>query len=247
MYQLSKLKNFTSIIHGFSTRKDGNMSFRFGNKEEVSKNREKFLSQLGIRINSCVSLKVQHKVKIVGVGNSFAGRGMLGQEDFVEADGLVTKDRGLYLFLLIADCLPIILYDPKREVVGAVHSGWRSTNKKIVSKAISRLADEFGCNPSDIFAAIGPAIHKESYLHRKPFQKDSREWRPFLKDLSSGETAIDLIGANVKQIEDAGVLSKNIFVSKIDTVKDRLFFSHYRDSRKKSGDEGRFACVVGIR
>lgn len=247
MYQIPKLLKFQELVHGFSTKSDGNLSFRFGEEQEVIKNRENFLSKLNIDINSCAALWVQHKDGIVVAKRGLAGKGMEEKEFAVRADGLITSEKGLYLFLLIADCLPIILYDPKEKVVGVVHAGWRNTDKKIAFKAVDKVANEFGCTPRDIYAAIGPAIHKESYKFKEPLQKQSADWKPFLRNLSNGVTSVDLIGYNKKQMEEAGVLSKNIFVSDIDTAKDPNFFSHYCDSRKFGGDQGRFACVVGLK
>ena len=105
--------------------------------------------------------------------------------------------------------------DPKKEVVGIIHVGWKSTKAKIAFKAAKKFTSEFNCKTLDICVAIGPAIHKESYKFKNPVQKQLEDWKPFLKDLPNGETAIDLIGYNVKQLKDAGVLPENIFVSDI--------------------------------
>jgi hypothetical protein len=221
------------------------MSYRFGTKEEVLRNRERFLSQLEIPLTSCVALKVQHKTELIVVDHTFSGQGMKDYKGAISADGLITKEKGLYLFLLIADCLPIIFFDPNQEVVAVVHSGWKSTDARMAFKTVNKLVKEFNCNAANIYVAIGPAIHKESYRFKDPTQKQSGSWRPFLEKLPNGETAIDLVGYNKKQLKDAGISPQNIFVSNIDTVNSD-FFSYYRDSRKHPKDQGRFVCVAGI-
>ena len=113
------------------------MSYRFGTKEEVLRNRERFLSQLEIPLTSCVALKVQHKTKLIVVDHTFAGQGMKDYKGAISADGLITKEKGLYLFLLIADCLPIIFFDPNQEVVAVVHSGWKSTDARMAFKTVN--------------------------------------------------------------------------------------------------------------
>lgn len=75
-------------------------------------------------------------------------------------DGVVTNCKNLTLCVFTADCVPILLYDPVKEVIGAVHSGWRGTVKKISVKAVRLMEEKFGCSPKNIIAAIGPSIGK---------------------------------------------------------------------------------------
>ena len=77
-----------------------------------------------------------------------------------QADGLVTDIPGVTLAVYSADCLPILLYDPVRRVVGAVHAGWRGTALGIAAKAVERMVDCYGCDRLDILAAVGPGISK---------------------------------------------------------------------------------------
>lgn len=246
MYQIPELKKFPELVHAFSTKEQGNMSFFWGSKSAVLKNRERFLSQLGTTLDSCAAFQVQNKAILTIVNNSFAGIGMRNHENAVIADGLITKEKNLYLFLLTADCIPIILFDLKKRVLALIHAGWKSTETRIAFKTIKKLTEELDCNIADIYAAIGPAIHKNSYIFKDPIQKQLTGWKTFLKDLPDGNTAIDLIGYNKKQLEDAEINPQNIFVSKINTAQDSNFFSHYRDSRESSENEGRFACVAGL-
>lgn len=247
MYQIPELKKFSNLNHAFSTRDEGNMSFNWGEKKIVLRNRERFLSKIGISLNSCVALKIQNKDILVTVNPNLTGRGMRDYEDAVVGDGLIVKEKNLHLFLAVADCAPIILFDSKKEVVVLVHAGWESTEAKIVIKTVQKLITEFNCNVSDIYVAIGPAIHKESFKFKNPIQKQLPGWEPFLENLPEGDTAIDLIGYNKKQLVGAGVISRNIFISDANTVKDSNFFSHYRDSRRDPENEGRLACVVGLK
>jgi len=159
------------------------------------------LSQLGVSLDSCAVLRVQDKDILVIVDRSFAGRGTKSYEDAIAADGLITKEKNLNLFLLIADCLPIILFDLKKEILALIHSGWKSTEAKIAFKTVKKLIREFNCDVSDIYVAIGPAIHKSSFIFKNPIQKRLAAWKPFLEDLPQGNTAIDLIGYNKEQLE----------------------------------------------
>ncbi|MAG59573.1 hypothetical protein CMO96_02165 [Candidatus Woesebacteria bacterium] len=243
MYQLPKLQKVKNLTHGFSTRQDGNVSFRFGKEDEVLKNRENFLKQLSISPKNCVKMTLEHSTDIEVVDKNHLGRGMF-KEDSIGADALITKEKGIFLFVMVADCLPIILYDPPGEKVALVHAGWQGTDKKFLEKVVQRFSD-LGSNPADIIVGIGPGIHKESYIHKDPEQKQKKDWEPFLKDLDDGQTEIDIVGYNIQQLVDSGVLKRNIEVSSIDTAKSKDFFSHYRVMR--TGEpEGRFAAVVGM-
>jgi YfiH family protein len=75
-----------------------------------------------------------------------------------EADGLITNEKNVPLVISVADCVPILLYDPVRGAVGAVHAGWRGTVQDIAAKAVRRLAAEYGSRPEDIRAALGPLL-----------------------------------------------------------------------------------------
>lgn len=247
MYQINRLKKFKQLVHGFSTTKDGNMSFLLGSKKDVQENRRKFLVKLGIRLEECVALKAQHKDKIVVVDKKFAGIGMTNTKDAIRADGLITNVRGLFLFLLIADCLPIIVFDPKKEVIGLIHAGWRSTTKKIITKVVKLMNEEYDSNPADLHVGIGPCIHKESYKFNDPVQMTFKDWKPFLVRYSGGLTGINLLGYNNYLLKQSGVKDKNIFASKIDTATDKRFYSHYKDVQKGRVDQGRFAFVIGLK
>lgn len=247
MYQIPELKKFPELIHAFSTKEEGNMSFIWGDEKMVLKNREGFLTKLGIRLESCICLNIPNENILITVDRKLSGKGMKIYGDGVLADGLITKERNLYLFSLIADCLSLIFFDLKQNVIALIHGGWKSTNNKLAFVTAKRLITEFSCQPENLFVSIGPAIHKESYAFEKPIQKQLKKWEPFLEDLPDGKTSIDLVGYNKKQLEKAGIPSQNIFISPIDTAKDPNFFSHYRDSRKSPKNEGRFACVVGLK
>lgn len=245
MYQLEQLKNFGELAHGISTKKEGNMSFRWGKEEEVLKNREGFLNQLGISPDDCVNLSLQHGTEVAKVGSGDKGKGMRGQ-DGVPGDALITKGKGLFLFLLTADCLPIIFYDRKNGVVALCHAGWKSVDKEIVQKVAGIFIKDYGSEQANIHAAIGPAIHKESYIFLNPAQKKLPSWAEFILNLPDGRTAVDLVGYTVRQLTDAKVPEENITASEIDTAVSPDFFSHRR-SVKTSEPEGRFATVVGMK
>lgn len=247
MFQIPQLKSLTDIIHDFSTVEEGNVSFKFGSKDKVVENRKNFLKKLGINFNLCVCLAGQHTSKVSVVNKSDAGKGMKGYENARRVDGLITKEKGLFLFMLAADCLPITIYDPVKKTVGLVHAGWRGTDKEVAAKTVIKLKEEFDSSPENLIIGLGPAALKKSYLKANPSQIKSAKWKPHLKKEKDELYRVDFVGFCKKQLIMRGVKRENIFESKADTIKDLRFFSHYRDSQTENGDSGRFACVIGMK
>ena len=188
-------------------------------------------------------MQVEHGEKIVIVDSS--SKNTL-TEFAISADALITKEKNLTLFLLTADCLPITLYDPKNEVIALAHLGWKPTDLKLIVKVIEELKNKFGSDPIELIAHIGPGIHKESYIFKNLTQKNSPEWLPFLEDIPSGETKIDLVGYNRAQMLAAGLPEDNISVDSADTAISDEYYSHYRSVRMGE-KEGRFATVLTLK
>jgi len=90
-------------------------------------------------------------------------RGGLFKPNSNQADGAITDTPGVALLVFTADCVPILLHDPVKNVIGAVHAGWRGTAADAVGTAVRKMESEFGCSPAEIKAAIGPCISKCCY------------------------------------------------------------------------------------
>src|SRR3989344_7050185 len=127
------------------------MSFRWGEKEEVLRNRKKFLNNLGIRKSDSVTMLLQHGTEIAFVDEFSRG------EEAVMVDGLITKSKNVFLFVLTGDCLPIIFYDPVRKLVGLAHVSRINTPLMFARKIVERFEKEES-QPENIFVAIGPGV-----------------------------------------------------------------------------------------
>ncbi len=243
MYQLDKLKKVPGLVHSFSDIKDGNMSFDWGERKNVLSNRKAFLNKLGIKLEDSIAMFLKHGTDIMSV-NEFS-RG----EDAMQVDCLTTKSKNVFLFVLTADCLPIIFYDPANSVLALAHLSRINSPKNFLHKIIQRMEDEYGSKPANFIAAIGPCIHKESYIFSNEELKkripDEKTFKGFIADLSNGRKSIDLVGYNMEQMVSAGIKKENIEISEIDTAKNEEFFSHYH-SRLAGIPEGRIATVVGM-
>ena len=164
-----------------------------------------------------------------------------------QADGMITADRGIALGVETADCVPVLLFDPTVPAAGAVHAGWRSTVKQIVRKAVQRMQHEFGSDPSQMLAAIGPAIGPECYEVDEPVMGPVREAFLFWKDVAvsrgNDRWSLDLVKANKLELESSGLKGRNIHALGICTAchPDRFY------SFRREGRTGRMLSVIMIK
>jgi hypothetical protein len=177
----------------------------------------------------------------------------LTREDLEGYDALVTALPGVAIGVRTADCVPILLFDPVKKVVAAIHSGWKGTVQRISQKTLFVLMQKFGCRPEDMRAVIGPSIGAESfqvgeevvgYFKEQGFPL-SRIW-----SFKSGHPEIpmhdghhlDLVRANSWLLEEKGILPGRIQVAGIDSYKDTSFFS----ARREGTDCGRTINAIRI-
>ncbi len=163
-----------------------------------------------------------------------------------EADGLVTAETDLPLIIFTADCTPILLHDPVRGAVGAVHAGWRGTVKDIAGAAVRKMASEFGCRPADIRAAIGPCISSCC------FETGDDVRAAVARVLGSEEASryavpradkymVDLKAINALLLDRAGIRRENIEVSpECTSCRSDKYWSH----RVTKGRRGSQAAVI---
>jgi YfiH family protein len=271
----SDLLEFPWLVHGFSARKGGvsecyggsalNLGFtKHDQRQAVEQNRSAFLKQLdGNDEWRLITIRQIHSDLVHEVNTSDA---------HPTGDGLITKTTRLLLGIQTADCLPILIADPKQRAVGAVHAGWRGTLARIAAKAVGEMQRAFGSLPGDLRIAIGPSIHACCYevgeevgerfhsqfayaaeLLREVRQIDPvREKYPlmFLSARPPGhgdeqpKFYLDLVAANIHQLVEADVLRENIAASPLCTsCRSDLLFSY----RAEKGNTGRLLGAIGIR
>ena len=164
----------------------------------------------------------------------------LTREDLEGYDAFVTGLPGVAIGVRTADCVPILLYDPVKRVVAAVHAGWKGTVLHISQKALEVMALKYGTVFSDIRAVIGPAIGPDSFQVGLEVAEKFKEAGFPMDDIwsfhgagdgspMSGGHHIDLFKANRWLLEQAGIPAENIQVFDIDTFTDTSFFSARRE------------------
>lgn len=168
------------------------------------------------------------------------------------ADAIITTTPGIYPAIKTADCLPILLLDPVRQIAGAIHAGWRGTVLRISRKVVQMMKSRFGSNPADIVAGLGPAIGPCCYevdeVVLRPFRQGFPKAEQFIIR-SESETRpkeslrLDLVGANRFELIQEGVPSTNIHsVGLCTSCHPDLFFSYRRDGVQS----GRHIAITGF-
>jgi copper oxidase (laccase) domain-containing protein len=111
------------VKYAISKIKDGNMSFKYGNREEVLNNRKLFLENNNFLFDNTVCMVVEMKDNIVIVNENDKGKGLYDPESAISCDAMITNSSSLNLFLVVADCLPILFFDSKHGALGLIHGG----------------------------------------------------------------------------------------------------------------------------
>jgi hypothetical protein len=224
-----------------------NLSLSVGDSpERVIRNYQLVSSALAFELDSLVTCKQVHGDRVIDVKkkgeveNSF----LYYQE---EADAMITRVPGLVLMVRIADCVPIMFFDPRQKVVGIAHAGWRGTVKGIAAKTVGALTSQYNSDPADIVAGIGPCIGPCCYevddhvgfLYREGFSYGER-----LVEKRDGRNYLNLWEANRRQLLDMGIREENIELAGLCTsCHAQTFFSHRREQR----GTGRCGAFIGIR
>ncbi len=216
---LPRLAQQKGLLHGFSSVDFGNMSFVHGEKNKVLVNRSRFARSLGVDPKSIISVQQEHGNKILVIDSGV----LINQTEEIMADGLVTNKKNVALLIKTADCLPILLFDPQKEVIGLIHAGWKGVVSKIHVNAIANLRDSFDCRPENILVGIGPAICSGCY-HGK----------------------IDLLKTVLVDYQRLGLKKENIETAGVCTFENKNFYSHQK-SKILGEPERRFATIHEIK
>jgi len=161
-----------------------------------------------------------------------------------QADALITHDLGIAVGIETADCVPVLLFDPKTPAVAAVHAGWRSTVKKILQKTLIKMNDEYGSDSALMIAAIGPAICPECYEVDELVMGPVRQVFPFWQEIATprlvGRWSLNLVKANMMELVQAGLAKQNIHALDFCTsCRQDLFYSF-----RAEGKTGRMLSVI---
>ncbi len=254
------MKYESDILHGFSTRLGGvskghystmNLGFTRGdNPEDVIENHKRFARSIGYDYNRIVMSHQTHTVNVHVCTEEDAGKGVIRPTDILDTDGLITNVKNLPLMSLVADCVPIMLYDPVKKVIGIAHSGWKGTAGKIAKNVVIKMNETFSSEPYDIKAVICPSICRECYeVGEEIIEEFISAFEPRYYDAlfyrnENDRFQLDLHEACRIALMEAGLKKDNIILSGICTGENsERMFSH----RKTAFNRGNLAAVIMLR
>lgn len=232
----SSLLDEENVVAFFTTR---NLPLKYGEREdlieEIEKNKKLVCKGLNVPEENLIIPKQTHSdnVEIVELIKTV----------YENCDGLITNQKNVALGLNFADCVPLVFYDSDKKIIASAHAGWRGTAAKIGVKTVQKMIDEFGCNPENIIALIGPSIGKCCF----EVQDDVKAQIIKTIDENFHKEVCDNNKLDLKLINKFQLLSNG--VKKIDvceyctSCKNELFFSY----RKEKGHTARHSSVIMLK
>ena len=248
MFYSKKLKKLKKIKHCFFSRRNG---FSKGiykglncgrgskdNKKNIAKNLNYVAKKMAVKRDKLVLMHQTHSNKVIEIKKN-------NYKKKIKADAMITKVKGLVIGVVTADCVPIVIYDSKNEVVGCIHAGWKGAFSDIIYNTIKKLKKLNSNN--QIYASVGPCIGEKSYevenLFYKKFMSKSRHNKIYFKHKNKTKKLF-----NLRKFVTDKLLKFNVKVDQVnkDTFADKSNFFSYRRSRKlKQKDYGR--CISTVR
>lgn len=255
--QISPALERAGIPHGFTTRLGGvsegiyaslDLGINRGDDPaSVRENYRRVCAALGVEMEKLVFSCQVHGDAVRPVNLDDAGKGLDRPVDY-EADGLITDVPGLTLVVFGADCATILLCDPVRRIIAAVHAGWRGTALGIAARAVEAMVRDYGCEREHILAAIGPCISRCCFETGQEVPQAMREALgkdadPYLETLGEGKSHVDLKGLNSLWLKRSGILTTNIDISPDCTLcHPEKYWSH----RYTKGERGSQAALISL-
>ena len=231
------LEELAFLRHGFSTRRGGvsEGGFRSLNlgrargevPENVAENRRRYFEAADFPAGRLVEVKQVHGCDVLVAED-------VSPDEKACGDALVTNVPGLGVAVQTADCIPVLIADARKMVVAAVHAGRKGVVGGVLPGTIERMREEYGCEPRDMRAALGPAISGERYEVGEeclpPFRERHRNWRDFTTPLGRGKWLLDLPLVARLQLASAGIPESRIGAPGPCTFSESSkFFSYRRD------------------
>lgn len=247
-FQFDSFRDYP-LAHGIFTRHGGvsprpwsslNVGSTVGDDpDRVQENHERLFEVTGC------ALEAVHDVWQVHSANVIHAHKPRGEASPQQADILVSATPGIALFMRFADCVPILLYDPRKHAIGMVHAGWLGTVRRAVEAAVQAMTREFDSVPKDIVAAIGPSIGPDHYeVGDDVYEQFSSSFGPGADEFFAtrkGRMYLDLWAANQFMLEEQG-LSEIEIAGLCTACSTDDWFSH----RAEKGSTGRFGAFLSL-
>lgn len=229
------LSHFSTTIHGGSSSGSYaslNISLYSGdNTDNVNENRRRIANILNISVKKIYIPYQTHADKILVVDKNFINKNNSDKIELLNGvDALITNQKNICIGITTADCVPILIYDPNKNILAAIHAGWKGTVAKIAEKTVKKMAEQFGCKADNLIAGIGPCISAEHFEVGEEVVEIFAKAGFNIKDIAyrntgTGKMHFDLTLTNKLILNEAGLLASNIECANLCTYSnpDMLF------------------------
>ena len=215
--------------------------------EQVKNNRLRFCEQHNIDPKKLFSPRQTHSNNLLVIDEAFLKLTTEKQTTLLEGvDALITAQKSICIGINTADCVPVLLFDPERNVIAVAHAGWRGTVARIAAKTAQQMIQDFQCRAENLLVAIGPSISAANYevgndVLAEFVKADFPTGKCFTKATNSDKLQLDLWAANRWQLEELGILPEHIEVAGICTFAQA---DTYFSARKLGINSGRIASCL---
>ena len=249
MFYSKNLKKFKKIKHCFFSRKGGfSKGFYKGlncgrgskdKKKNILKNLTYVSQKMFIKKNKLVLMNQTHSARVIEVKKN-------NYKKIMNSDAIITKDKGIALGVVTADCVPVIIYDFKNEIVGCIHAGWKGAFSGIIKNTINKIKKIN--SKTKIFASIGPCIGVKNYevdlIFYKKFLNKSKKNKRYFSHKNKNKKLF-----NLRKFVADKLLELKVIIDHVnhDTFREKTnFFSYRRSFKLKQNDYGRCISIVRL-
>jgi len=245
----SLLSHYPDLLHAFSTKAKGfsikpfsqnNLAYHVNDDPQtVRKNHLNYSKYLDYDINRLVHMNQVHgdKIRIIDKDSDLSL--------VTECDALITQEKKIPLMVMVADCIPVLMYDPINKVIAVVHAGRAGVFNKIIPKTIKTMQKHFNSEPVNIITVLGPSIHPCCYQVGQEIYKEAKRLAyDYAIRIQDESYYLDLIAIVKEQLKEVKVKKQNIEISKYCTsCNHELFFSY----RAEQNNTGRFSGLLMLK
>ena len=248
MFYSKKLKKLSKIKHCFFSRKNGFSKGLYrglncgrgsnDNKKNVNRNLSFVAKRMNIKINKLILMHQTHSSKVIEIKKK-------NLKKTIFADAMITDMKDIALGVVTADCVPIIIYDIKNEIIGCIHAGWKGALSGIIKNTVSKIKTLN--SKSNIVASIGPCIGEKSYevdlLFYKRFINKSDKNKKYFSKKNKNKKLFNIRKFVADKLTELKVKIDHV---NHDTFREKTnFFSYRRSFKLKQNDYGR--CISTVR
>ena len=243
------LTPFPHLKHAFSTKENGyslkpfahnNLAYHVNDDPKlVFKNHQNYAHYLDYDFNKLVHMQQVHGTSVIIIDKN------TNLKEVPTCDALITQVKNIPLMVMVADCIPILIYDPSKEVIAVVHAGRAGTFNKILPHTINKMHNNFGTDSKNLIIVLGPSIRACCYEVGKEIKEEAKGLNHTYAIMEREQSYyLDLVSIIKKQLLELGVKNKNIDISPYCTsCNNDIFFSYRADSNTT----GRFSGLLMLK